>query len=148
MSFDFIGLNFLGHSCYAAFNIALFWIPVIQVKKKFLITVWNNYLSIYLKHEYFKQHPRGVNPVLLNDVLFSMHAVLLTFTTIIQCFIYRKPGHNLSKISMGILALLVAFLIISGIICAVSSVLSNLEYVYFFSYVKLAITICKYIPQV
>lgn len=31
LSFDFIGLNFLGHSCYAAFNIALYWFSAIQV---------------------------------------------------------------------------------------------------------------------
>lgn len=86
--------------------------------------------------------------MLLNDVLFSMHAVLLTFITIIQCLVYRKPRHSLSKISMGIMAIFISFLIVSGVVCGVSSKLSNLNFIYFFSYVKLAITIMKYVPQV
>lgn len=31
LSLDFIWLNFLGNFCYATFNIALYWIPIIQV---------------------------------------------------------------------------------------------------------------------
>lgn len=34
------------------------------------------------------QHPRGINPVQLNDVIFTLHAVFVTIITIIQCFIY------------------------------------------------------------
>ena len=100
--------------------------------------------SIYL----FDVKLRGVLPVLLNDVLFALHAVLLTMVTIIQCLVYRKPRHNPSKISMAILALFILFLLVSGIVCSVSDSLSNLDYIYFFSYVKLAITIMKYCPQV
>lgn len=128
LSFDFIGLNLLGFICYTVFNTALYWSPVTQ-------------------HEYMKKHPRGVLPVLLNDVLFALHAVLLTMVTIIQCLVYRKPRHNPSKISMAILALFILFLLVSGIVYSVSDSLSNLDYIYFFSYVKLAITIMKYCPQ-
>ncbi len=61
---------------------------------------------------------------------------------------YRKPRHYPSKISMGLLAAFISFLAVSGIVCGVSDSLSNLDYIYFFSYVKLAITIMKYCPQV
>lgn len=127
LSFDFISLNFLGHSCYAVFNIALYFFNPVQ-------------------KEYFKDHPRGVNPVQLNDVFFSCHAVLLTFITIIQCIYYRKPGKMVSKPAMGLLVIMITFLVISGIVCLTTS-LSILNYIYFFSYIKLAITIMKYIPQ-
>ena len=149
LSLDFISLNFLGHSCYFVFNMALYWIPEIQ-------------------HEYFQRHPRGVNPVQLTDVMFSMHAVLLTFITIVQCIMYRvrfnfrSNGHLLvslassrcfqstsSKVSIptiAILVVLILFIAISGIVSATSK-LSYLEFIYFISYVKLTITIIKYIPQ-
>jgi hypothetical protein len=41
-----------------------------------------------LKIEYFNIHIGGVNPVLLNDVFFALHATLITAFTIYQCFIY------------------------------------------------------------
>ena len=36
-----------------------------------------------------KRHPTGVIPVLLNDVIFALHAVFACVVTIIQCFIYE-----------------------------------------------------------
>ena len=39
--------------------------------------------------QYHALHPRGVNPVQLNDVFFTIHAVVITAITIIQCFIYE-----------------------------------------------------------
>lgn len=41
-----------------------------------------------LQMEYFSQHPRGVNPVQLNDVMFSLHATAACIVTALQCFIY------------------------------------------------------------
>lgn len=63
LSFDFLALNFLGHTLYAIFNIGLFFVPFIQ-------------------DQYFERHPRGLNPVLLNDVTFSVHASFITLVTI------------------------------------------------------------------
>ena len=57
LSFDFLGLNVIGFSLYSLFNIGLYWIPPIEA-------------------EYFSRHPTGVNPVQLNDVIFSIHAGL------------------------------------------------------------------------
>lgn len=112
LSFDFISLNFLGHSCYSVFNIAFYWIPKVQ-------------------HEYFNKHPRGVNPVLLNDVLFSVHAVALTLITGIQCIVYKKAGQKISLPVKGLILLKIAFLAISGVVCAFKGI-SILTYIYFF----------------
>lgn len=43
------------------------------------------------------QHPRGINPVQLNDVIFTLHAVFVTIITIIQCFIYDVSFRCLNK---------------------------------------------------
>ena len=40
------------------------------------------------QEEYRSEHPRGINPVQLNDVIFTVHAVFVTIVTISQCFIY------------------------------------------------------------
>ena len=100
-----------------------------------------------MKSEYFQLHPRGVNPVLLNDVLFAFHAVTITLVTIVQCLAYKQMRHRISLPVIGILTILIAFLVISGTVCAASK-LSRLDFIYYFSYVKLAITIMKYVPQV
>ena len=39
--------------------------------------------------EYFNRHTTGVNPVQLNDVIFSIHAAFACFVTIFQCVIYE-----------------------------------------------------------
>lgn len=70
LNFDFLALNLLGHTLYALFNSSLYWIP-------------------YIEKEYFERFPRGLNPVELNDVVFSIHASVITALTISQCFIYE-----------------------------------------------------------
>lgn len=127
MSLDFIALNFLGFLCYSVFNASLFWDKDVQ-------------------DDYFHNHPRGVNPVLINDVLFSFHALALTFLTIVQCLVYKRLRHRVSYVTSTILIGLIGFLTVSGVICGAKKI-SKLDYIYFFSYVKLAITIMKYCPQ-
>jgi len=47
------------------------------------------YLVFVFQTQYFIENPRGVNPVQLNDVVFSLHAVLMCAITILQCFLYE-----------------------------------------------------------
>ena len=35
------------------------------------------------------RHPAGVNPVQINDVVFTLHAIVATAFTIFQCFIFE-----------------------------------------------------------
>jgi cystinosin len=70
LSFDFLALNFMGHTLYAIFNTCLYFAPFFQ-------------------EEYFRRFPRGINPVELNDVFFSIHASFITALTIVQCFMYE-----------------------------------------------------------
>ncbi|XP_014732126.1 PREDICTED: cystinosin isoform X2 [Sturnus vulgaris] len=70
LSFDFLALNLTGFIAYSVFNVGLFWIPLI-------------------KEEFLVSYPSGVNPVAINDVFFSLHAVALSLVAIIQCCIYE-----------------------------------------------------------
>lgn len=128
LNFDFIFLNFLGFSFYSIFNVCLYYIPSFQ-------------------EDYNVRHPRSSIPVELNDVGFSLHAIAVTFITLIQCYIYENGGQKVALWAKGFIAAsLTAALILLGLV--LGHVVSKLDYIYFFSYVKLAITIIKYMPQV
>lgn len=70
LNFDFIALNLVGFTMYGVFNMGLFWSEAIQ-------------------DEYFTRYPRGLNPVLVNDVVFALHAFAATLITIGQCLSYE-----------------------------------------------------------
>lgn len=128
LDFNFLALNFLGHTSYDIFNIGLFWIPTI-------------------KAEYKTRNPRGVIPVRINDVGFSMHAVFATALTVMQCFIYERGTQTVSYTCIGMLVGMILFLLIS-LVLAIVNVITWLDYLYYFSYIKLAITLFKNCPQV
>ena len=46
-------------------------------------------IFIFFQDEYFAKYGGSVIPVEPNDVFFSLHAVVLTTVTIIQCFIFE-----------------------------------------------------------
>ncbi|XP_055796535.1 cystinosin-like isoform X2 [Salvelinus fontinalis] len=127
LNFDFLALNLTGFIAYSVFNVGLFWVP-------------------YMKEEFVKNNPNGVNPVDANDVFFSLHAVLLTLVYICQCAIYERGGQKLSKIAIGLLVIGWTFALVT-LFVAVANKITWLEYLYYFSYIKLGITLVKYIPQ-
>ncbi|TDG51323.1 hypothetical protein AWZ03_002118 [Drosophila navojoa] len=127
LNFDFITLNIVGFTLYSMFNCGLFFIKGVQ-------------------DEYSERHPRGVNPVLLNDVVFSLHAMFATCITIVQCFRYERGQQRVSKVAYGLLSIFALIVIISAGLAG-GSVIHWLDFLYYCSYIKLAITIIKYIPQ-
>ncbi|KAF6039929.1 CTNS [Bugula neritina] len=102
-----------------------------------------------LIHEYHQAHPHDVIPVEVNDVVFALHAFFITCVTIGQTAIYERGTQKVSKICIGIASLAVLAIFIFIILAAVPSVATFnwLSMVYGFSYVKLGITIIKYMPQ-
>lgn len=127
LNLDFLLLNLLGHLSYNFFNIGLFWIPSVQ-------------------HQYFEDNPHGVNPVQPNDVGFSLHAVFATTLTLFQACIYERGDQKVSLTCKILLSLMLTFLGIS-LILSIVHVITWLSYLYYFSYLKLAITLLKYCPQ-
>uniref|UniRef100_A0A8V1AF38 Cystinosin, lysosomal cystine transporter n=1 Tax=Gallus gallus TaxID=9031 RepID=A0A8V1AF38_CHICK len=127
LSFDFIALNLTGFIAYSVFNVGLFWIPLI-------------------KEEFLLHYPNGVNPVAINDVFFSLHAIALTLLTIIQCCIYERAGQKVSKTVVGLLALAWIFTF-TTLFLAAAEEMTWLQFLFCFSYIKLAVTLIKYFPQ-
>uniref|UniRef100_A0A6B2E6R5 Cystinosin homolog n=1 Tax=Phlebotomus kandelakii TaxID=1109342 RepID=A0A6B2E6R5_9DIPT len=124
---DFLALNIVGFVMYSVFNCALFWNPTIQT-------------------EYFERFPRGLNPVLVNDVVFSLHAAFATLVTISQCFIYERGDQRVSMVARGILGIFAVAFVVCAILAA-TSVFHWLDFLYACSYIKLTITLIKYVPQ-
>ncbi|XP_077973363.1 cystinosin-like [Styela clava] len=127
LNFDFVAYNALGFFAYGIYNVGLYWIPKI-------------------KELYLEEHPDGVNPVQINDVVFALHAFLLTIITLFQCLIYERGNQKVSKLAMILLSVAITGIFIL-LFVAVAGKISWLLYLNIFSYVKLAITLIKYIPQ-
>ncbi|KAL5017208.1 hypothetical protein ScPMuIL_006797 [Solemya velum] len=127
LNFDFLAYNLTGFLAYGFFNIGMFWIADV-------------------KNAYMSEHPRGINPVQLNDVIFTLHAVFITVVTILQCLIYERGGQKMSKISSVLVAAAWLFAFIA-LFVAVGKKITWLTYLYYFSYIKLGVTLIKYVPQ-
>ncbi|VDI76215.1 cystinosin [Mytilus galloprovincialis] len=127
LNFDFLAYNLTGFLAYGFFNVGMFWVD--SVKK-----------------EYADEHPRGINPVQLNDVIFTIHAVFVTIITIFQCTVYERGGQKISKVSSFLVIGAWLFILVS-LFVTVANVITWLTYLYYFSYVKLGVTLIKYVPQ-
>lgn len=127
LHFDFLSLNIVGFFVYSLFNVCLYWIPSIEA-------------------DYFKRHPYGVNPVQLNDVIFSLHAFLACGIQVFQCFIYDRGDQQISLTARYIMTGITLSSLVMTILGAASAI-QWLDFLYFMSYVKLFITLIKYIPQ-
>lgn len=129
LNFDFLLYNITGFLVYGFFNVGMYWVDNV-------------------KDEYMSQHPRGINPVQLNDVIFTLHAVFVTIITIIQCFIYDRGSQKISKFCLTLISLAWLFIIVTlFVVIFGDNLISWLQYLYYFSYIKLGVTVIKYIPQ-
>jgi len=127
LNFDFLAYNITGFIAYGLFNIGMFWIPTVQ-------------------HEYFAKHQGEVNPVRANDVFFTIHAILLTFLTILQCLFYERGDQKVSLVSKILLSCTWLFAA-AALIVTLCNKITWLTYLYYFSYIKIGVTLIKYIPQ-
>lgn len=87
--------------------------------------------------------------MVVNDLFFSAHAMLVTSFTIFQCFIYERKEQRVSKVAISILCsiFLLILLCILGTAFHVVSWLTPLIILIVFSNIKLVISFIKYIPQ-
>lgn len=127
LNFDFLAYNLTGFIAYGLFNIGMFWIPTVQ-------------------HEYFAKHEGGVNPVRANDVFFTVHAIVLTFITILQCLFYERGDQKVSFVTKIVLACTWLFAA-AALVVTLYNKITWLTYLYYFSYIKIGVTLIKYIPQ-
>ncbi|MCL4150469.1 UNVERIFIED_CONTAM: hypothetical protein GTU68_056565 [Idotea baltica] len=127
LHFDFLTLNVLGFLVYSIFNIGLYYVSEI-------------------KSEYFHIHPYGVNPVQLNDVIFSVHALCACIILILQCIIYERGDQKISRTARSLLGTFIISSLVM-LILGLTSVILWINFLYFLSFIKLFITLIKYIPQ-
>lgn len=127
LSLDFVTLNITGFFAYTVFNVVL---------------KYDNFVK-----DLYIQKYGGEVPVEINDIVFAVHAFILTLVTAAQVLYYpRAHDQKVSNISIGINAVLwFAMALFTWL--AVGGKFSWLSDVYIFSYVKLIITLVKYIPQ-
>ncbi|WIA14683.1 hypothetical protein OEZ85_003181 [Tetradesmus obliquus] len=133
VSFDYLAFNVAGFACYSVFNLALKFSPVVQ-------------------QEYHSRFG-PVNPVELNDVFFGLHALLLSLLLAGQCLFYKRaPQQRLS--SPTLLALGLAGMAAGGFAGMLwlrgegQAPFTWLDLCYMCSFVKMGVTLVKYIPQV
>lgn len=133
---DFCYLNVFGFICYAAFNTSLF-------------------CSKTLQEEYSTIHNGQTIKVQANDVAFALHAVALSSFWVVQIWWYndtmakRLPSNPTSFIILGML--IVSLIYASKILYFgenLETSLNWLDFLYTLANFKVAITICKYTPQV
>lgn len=128
LNFDFLALNLVGFALYSAYNLNMFFNPGIRAA-------------------YLERYPRGLIPVLANDVIFSVHAVFATLVTIGQCCRYDRGLQQVSlKAITFIIAIVGAVVLLAGL--SVGSMINWLDFLTYCSYFKLLITLIKYVPQV
>ncbi|XP_032511091.2 cystinosin homolog isoform X1 [Danaus plexippus] len=127
LNFDFLALNIMGFTMYSLFNCGL-------------------YFSKDIQSEYFSRHPRSLNPVQLNDVFFSLHASFATLITITQCFLYERENQRVSVTGRCVLGGMAGVALVSASVAGAGK-LAWLDFLNYCSYIKLCITLIKYVPQ-
>ncbi|KAG7369656.1 lysosomal cystine family transporter [Nitzschia inconspicua] len=135
LSPDFCVLNLLGFACYSAYNASFFWSPTIQEMYR------------------IRHGPDAKITVQSNDVAFAIHALILSSVTVLQ-IVYYGGGIVALRVSKPIV------LVIAGIltVCIIYPMLiwithgeklfNWLDFLYLLSFVKIGISLIKYIPQV
>lgn len=129
LNFDFVALNLTGFFSYSVYNVSLYYIP-------------------YVQEQFESENPHSQIPIEFNDVFFGLHAVFATLIVIVQCFIFERGEQRISYFAQAMLAIIWVGYVVIAFIVAFSEVLTLLRFLYIFSFVKLIITIVKYIPQV
>eukprot|EP00697_Spironema_sp_BW2_P007058 gnl/Spiro4/21261_TR10377_c0_g1_i1.p1 gnl/Spiro4/21261_TR10377_c0_g1~~gnl/Spiro4/21261_TR10377_c0_g1_i1.p1 ORF type:complete len:296 (-),score=77.56 gnl/Spiro4/21261_TR10377_c0_g1_i1:81-968(-) len=135
VSFDLLVYNFTGYTCYMLYNILLRYSPAV-------------------KELYAEAHPEScpdpdncIPPVHDADLAFSIHAFILTTFTIYQCLIYEQGDQEVSAVCKGLSAHVILS-IFTVTTAAVVRIVDWLWLVNYLGYVKIFISLIKYIPQV
>jgi len=177
-SFDFIALNLLGWVAYSTFNVVIYFVMECPASKPQLgdaaaaaattAAATNSvflgagpaaaeFVSLGLSSPSSSSHPHVCqHAVDFNDVVFAVHALLVTLLTVLQCCIYPRGKQRLHWATIVGIALIVNVAIAYALAIQYGwSVGGQLQrwmewvyWLYFLSYVKMGVTLIKYMPQV
>ncbi|CBF89833.1 hypothetical protein AN0275.2 [Aspergillus nidulans FGSC A4] len=142
LAIDFPTINVLGFVCYAVYTGTFLYSPVIR-------------------HQYAARHPLAPEPtVRFNDFAFALHAVVLSGLVYSQFWpsIWGFRVSRFQRVSKPIAGLFWgAFVAVAMVICVILVKSPDdgyeplswawIDVIYTLSYVKLVITVVKYVPQ-
>ena len=131
LSLDYVALNVCGYACYSAFNVSLGFIGTVRSE--------------------FAEANHGNLPIVrASDAFFSLHGLLLSTIIYVQTRVYPR---GTQRVSLPVKLALAAFVV--ALVVAVPSVALGackectwLHLLNALSYVKLAMAVTKYVPQV
>jgi cystinosin len=123
----------IGFSSLSIYSIAMYSIPSVR--------------------EAYERDHNGHSPtVAINDVCYALHALCLTFVQISQMIYYDGKKQIPSRFAIQLSTILVTIIFLYLIIIVSldgewHNICSFMNWLYFLSFVKVGITIMKYIPQ-
>ncbi|XP_031350330.1 cystinosin homolog isoform X2 [Photinus pyralis] len=127
LDFDYLALNMVGYLSYTIFTIGMYYIPEIIM-------------------EYMKRYPRSLIPVTFNDIAFNIHGTIAIIVTIFQCFVYTRGNQKIS-ITGAVILIAMGIAYFTSLLLVYFDNIHWIDFLYFCSYIKLLITLLKYIPQ-
>mmetsp|Transcript_13023 Transcript_13023/g.20210 ORF Transcript_13023/g.20210 Transcript_13023/m.20210 type:complete len:349 (-) Transcript_13023:289-1335(-) len=132
LSADFCGLNVIGFACYSVYNLLFFYSPTIQKMYK------------------DRHHGSENTGVQSNDVAFAVHAFILSSITFLQIWYYDgfsalRPKRLIGWVMIGILCTICGHAVL---VMAMNDRFNWLDFLHLLGYIKLFISLIKYIPQV
>jgi len=127
LSFDYVWLNLVGFSCYSAYNAGYYW-------------------NADVRAQYARAHGGSLPAVQLNDVFFGLHAVFATLVTLAQMAVYERGGQTVTPPARALLAALLLAIAVTGALTAAGTI-SSLTALLVLSYLKLCVSLTKYVPQ-
>lgn len=129
LSPDFCLLNVIGFACYSIYNLSL-------------------YCNKDIRRLYQERHGGDEVPVQSNDVAFSLHAFVLASITLLQILYYDGVQMRPSKIIGGFIVIITFIIGLYPVFMVLTGFGDALDFIYLLSYIKMAITVIKYTPQV
>ncbi|MBW0467240.1 hypothetical protein O181_006955 [Austropuccinia psidii MF-1] len=137
LSLDFLALNVVGFLCYSASTIGLL-------------------LSSTVRREYSERHKGGLPNVRFNDLVFALHALVLSLLTWLQSLHYKRDASQRVSPIVRTGIVLISFTIFCLIIWTIDSesftsphpfLFRWIDLVTLLSTIKVYISFAKYLPQ-
>ena len=110
------------------------------------------YADPYIRSEYRDTHSDNEPNVAINDVFFATHGILLTIVPLVQMAYYdgwrQTPTRACLYTISSIMFVIAAYLIVIFTGLLGGGIFTFYYWVYALAFVKLGVTILKYIPQI
>uniref|UniRef100_A0A7S2SJ47 Cystinosin n=1 Tax=Mucochytrium quahogii TaxID=96639 RepID=A0A7S2SJ47_9STRA len=141
LSYNFLWLNLVGFACLSVYECAF-------------------YFSDHVKQAYANQNDGAKSTVMINDVVFALHAFALCALTLIQVYFAGYEQSTGRQTWLAVRAVVAGVVIFSIVWLAViysrgnpvweegmNGTFTMITYLYSLSYIKLSISFIKYCPQ-